>query len=252
MRNTVFVLISIVFGLIFSEGLLRVIGFGPFQNIYLGIEPPMLVSDSVLGWRSPRGKFILPPSHPSGKPATYTVLENGQRSCGEDSTNTEGEIVIVGGSFAQGWAVSDSETFACKLQQKFPSLKVVNYGTGAYGSYQSLLVLEQELQRMTSPKFVIYGFINGHESRNVAPADQLLSLSKYSKSGHVAVPFATLDKNNRIVRHPPEAHLSLPFRESLAMIHIIERFYMKIKTWKRLKQKRMVTEAILLQMDKVS
>ena len=255
MRNTILVLVSIVLGLILSECLLRANGFRPKKNVIIGNkQPSMHVPDSVLGWRNRKGKHNFPPYSPSGKPTYMTFLENGQRRSGENSTNTEGEIVIVGGSVTQGKAVSDSETYAWKLQQKFPSLKVVNYGTGGYGSYQSLLVLEQELPRMTSPKFVIYGFIAHHEDRNVATDSWLLLLSPG------AIPFATLDKNNRIVRHPPERslpfrYLSLPFRNSLAIFPFFERVYIKIKTiktWNRVKQKRMVTEAILLQMYKVS
>jgi hypothetical protein len=212
----------------------------------------MHAPDPVLGWRNKKGNYIVPPYHPSGKTIHITFLENGQRRTGVDSTNTEGEIVIVGGSASQGWAISDNETYAWKLQQKYPSLKVVNYGSGGYGSYQSLLVLEQELPRMTSPKFVLYGFIDHHEVRNVAPGIWLQTLSRYSTRGHVDVPFATLDDNNGIVRHLPEGYLSLPFRESLAIIELIERGYMKIKTRRRFNQRRAVTEAILLQMDKVS
>lgn len=254
MRNTVLVLVSIVFALILSEGLLRVIGFGPWQYNISSNSSILRVPDSVLGWRNKKGKYVIPPNHLSGKPIHLTILENGERLSGQHSTSTEGEIVIVGGSFTEGEAVDDSETYAWKLQEKFPSLKVVNYGTGGYGSYQSLLVLEQELKRMTSPKFVIYGFIIHHEVRNVAKHDWLFTISEINKSGQVRVPFATLDKNNRIVRNLPEGYLSLPFGESSALIHTIESAYMKIKTFKRSsnKQKRMVAEEILLQMDKVS
>jgi hypothetical protein len=253
MKKTITVLTSIIFALILSECLLRVIGFEPWSYESLDAnEPTMHAPDPVLGWRNKKGDYVVPPYHPSGKPIYITFQENGQRRTGVDSTNTEGEIVIVGGSCSQGWAVSDNETYAWKLQQKYPSLKVVNYGTGGYGSYQSLLVLEQELPRMTSPKFVLYGFIDHHEVRNVAPESWLRTLSSYSRRGHVDAPFATFDDNNGIVRHLPEGYLSLPLRESLAIIELIERAYFKIKTRKRFKQRRMVTEAILLQMDKVS
>ena len=37
----------------------------------------------------------------------------------------------------QGWAIDDNETYPWKLQKRYPSLNVLNYGTGGYGSYQS-------------------------------------------------------------------------------------------------------------------
>ena len=252
-KNTITVIVSTILALILSECLLRAFGYAPWSYVSRDAnEPTMHAPDPVLGWRNKEGNYIVPPYHPSGKPIYISFQENGQRRTGVDSVHTGGEIVIVGGSFTQGWAVSDNETYPWKLQQKYPSLKVVNYGTAAYGSYQSLLILEQELPRMASPKFVLYGFISQHEIRNVAHYNWLRTLSAFSKRGHVNVPFATLDDNNRIVRHPPEGYISLPFRESLSLIHRIERAYMKIKTSRRFKQKKKVTEEILLQMDKVS
>ncbi len=253
MRNMVTLLVSIILALILSECLLRAFGRNPWSYKSLDSnEPTMHAPDPVLGWRNKNGNYIVPPYHWAGKPIHITFQENGQRRTGVESTKAEGDIVIVGGSYTQGWAVSDNETYAWKLQQKYPSLKVVNYGTGGYGSYQSLLVLEQELPRMTSPKFVLYGFTDLHEERNVASHVWLRMLSEYSMRGHVNVPFATLDGNNGLVRHPPEGYLALPFRESLSLIHTIEQTYMKIKTRRRFKQKRKVTEAILLQMMNVT
>ena len=253
LKKTITVLVSIILALIFSECLLRAVGFKPWSYTSIDAnEPTMHAPDPVLGWRNKKGNYVVPPYHPSGKSTVITFQDNGQRRTGVDVSNTEGEIVVVGGSFSQGWGIRDSETYAWKLQQEYPSLKVVNYGTGGYGSYQSLLVLEQELPRMTSPKFVLYGFIDHHEVRNVASASWLRILSSYSRRGHVATPFATVDENNDIVRHLPEGYLSLPFRKSSAVIEVIERAYMRIKTMKRFKQRRIVTEAILLQMDKLS
>lgn len=251
--NTVTFFLSLILILALSEGLLRMIGFKPW--IYESMdanEPIMHEPDPVLGWRNKKGSYIVPPYHPSGKNIHVTFLENGQRYTGVNSNPIEGELVIVGGSVTQGWAISDNETYPWKLQEHYPSLNVLNYGTGAYGSYQSLLVLEQELPRLTSPKLVIYGFIAHHEVRNVAPAEWLRGLSSFSRRGHVDVPFATFDDDKGLVRYRPERYLSLPFRESLAIVALFEKAYMKIKTRKRSLQRRIVTRKVLLQMKRVS
>jgi hypothetical protein len=232
--KTFTVLTSVIFGLILSECFLRVIGYEPWRNKAIAAnEPPMHSPDPLLGWRNKKGKYIIPPYHPTERPIYITFLENGQRNTGINSTSTKGEMIIVGGSFSQGWAVGDRGTYAWKLQQKYPFLKVMNHATGGYGSYQSLLVLEQELPNMTSPKLILYGFIDHHETRNVAPGSWLRVLSEYSKRGHVDAPFATFDEDNGIVRHLPERYFELPFREFSAIISLVERVYMKIKTRKR-------------------
>lgn len=251
--KTITVLTSIILALILSECLLRVFGFEPWRYKKLDTNEPIMTEyDPVLGWRNKKGKYIVTPYNPSGKPIYMTFHGNGERLTDTDSADRKGEIVIVGGSYSQGQAVSDSETYAWKLQKKYPSLKVVNYGTGGYGGYQSLLVLERELPRMAFPKIVLYGFIGHHEVRNVVPESWLRTLSSYSRRRHVSIPYATFDNDVGMIRHPPETYLSLPFRESLALVALIEQACVKFRSRNRYKQRRMVTEAVLLQMDKIS
>jgi hypothetical protein len=105
----------------------------------------------------------------------------------------------------------------------------MNYGTSGYGTYQSLLVLENELPLLKSPVIVLYGFIRHHAARSVAGASWLEALSRFSRRGIVHVPYATLDEDGALVRHPPLAYLRLPFRGSSAMIAFIEDVYMSAK-----------------------
>lgn len=253
--TAVIVLVSLIIALALAEGLLRLIGHKPWGYALLDAnEPTVHEPDPALGWRNKQGDYLVPPYHPTGKPIHLIFLDDGRRRTRADSfkiDQTEGALVIVGGSFSQGWAVSDSATYAWKLQQRYPSLDVTNYGTGGYGSYQSLLVLERELPRLASPRLVIYGFIDDHEARNVAPASWLRILSQYSRRGHVDVPFATLDQQGNMVRHPPGRFLSLPLRESFATVALMERAYTETATRGRFEQRRKVTEAILLEMDRV-
>jgi len=139
-----------------------------------------------------------------------------------------------------------------EITEEIPFFQVLNYGTPGYGSYQSLLLLERELPHLARPKFVLYGFIEHHEVRNVALGSWLEGLSLFSRRSYVAVPFATFDPQKGLIRHPPDHYVSLPFRESFAVIPLVARAYMNVKTKQRSLQKRLVTEQILLQMNRVS
>ena len=247
-------LLSLALTIALSEVLLRAAGFQPW--VYSGKdvnEPTMHEPDPVLGWQNKAGSYLVPPYHPSGQAIQITLLENGQRRTGVNSTaDAREELVLVGDSLTQGWAISDHETYAWKLQKRFPFLKVLNYGTGGYGSYQSLLMLERELPGLTRPKFVLYGFIDHHEIRNCAAGEWLQALSSHSRRAHVDVPFVTFDAKKGLVRHSPERYPSWPFRESFASVKVLESAYMKIKTMQRCLQRRLTTEQILLQMNRVS
>jgi lysophospholipase L1-like esterase len=256
-KQTAFRVVAIVIGLLvamaLSELVLRAAGFKPWT--YTGQdanEPTMHEPDSVLGWRAKKGSYKVPPYHPSGHPIQLTFLENGRRRAGADvSAAFDAELLLVGDSFTQGWAVTDNETYAWKLQENMPRRQVLNYGTAGYGTYQSLLVLERELPRLRQP-FVLYGFNEFHEPRNVAAGSWLKSLAQFAKRSQVDVPFATLGADQKLVRHPPERYPSLPYRESLAVMALLEDTYMTVRTRSRVSDKRLVTERLLLEMDKVS
>src|SRR5262249_3793554 len=77
-------------------------------------------------------------------------------------------VLVLGCSYTQGYGVADSDTFAWKLQQRFPEFDVRNFGTGGYGSYQSLLRFRRLLRKGIVPKTVIYGFGDFHGVRDRA------------------------------------------------------------------------------------
>jgi hypothetical protein len=252
--NAVLCLFGLALVAVLTEGLLRTIGFKPWSyETKDANEPTMHEPKSELGWRNKEGNYTLPPYHSAGKAVQITFLENGlRRTSASPVRDYEGEIIIVGGSFTQGWALDDNKTYAWKLQEKYDSMNVLNYGTGGYGTYQSLLVLERELPKLASPRFTLYGFIDDHEARNVATSRWLRVLTSFSRRGQVEVPFATFDEKNGLTRQNPARYLLLPFSESSALITLCGRAYGRLVTRKRYSQKKRVTEEILLQMNRVS
>lgn len=127
---------------------------------YVGWAKP----DPVLGWRNSPGVWRADePPH-----APMTFLPDGSRVTGTPAGAAGDPIVIVGCSFAEGYGLPDNQTFAWLLQQRFPRRPILNYGTPGYGTYQSLLLLEDLIgTRKIHPAAVIYGFITLHVPRNV-------------------------------------------------------------------------------------
>ena len=168
MRNLIFsivaVIVTLTMMLALSEVALRLAGKSPWEDSGRTDDPVMHEPDAVLGWRSKAGNYEVPPRVKSGEAARLTFLENGRRVTSRKSATPDGEangipeLILVGGSFTQGWAISDDETFAWKLQERFPNLEVKNYGTGGYGTYQALLTMRRVLPQQESPKLVVYGF----------------------------------------------------------------------------------------------
>ena len=238
--------------LIGLELLLRVTGHTPWKYVVLDRnEPTVHEPDPILGWRNKEGAYTVPSYVRGGDAIDVTFLEHGRRVTGPRNHDAKEDFIIVGDSFTQGWAISDAETYSWKLQQRYPSMKIHNYGTGGYGTYQSLLVLEQQLPRLESPALVIYGFFSHNEVRNVADHEWLRILSSYSKRAHVNLPYGSVDDDGRLVRHDPERYVALPFREHSAMVAYIENLYMRMTARGRGESQRAVTEAILLEIDRL-
>jgi hypothetical protein len=245
-------LISTAFSLFAAELVLRLTGHQPWAYHRVDMnEPTMNEPDPILGWRARKGSYLVPPYDPSGAETHYSLLEGGLRKTSGGQTDTRDarpKFITVGCSFTQGWAISEEETYAWRLQEKFPGYEVLNYGTGAYGTYQSLLMLEQALPSLRNPKVVLYGFYDRHEERNVAQSARIRRLSMYSRRGHVAVPYVSLSPEGQIIRHPPEAHTASPLREYSGLVALAESAYAELRAKEGSAVKREATQRLLLQM----
>lgn len=252
--SSIAVLVSIGVLLGSGEVLLRFSGYRPWTYFEFDADEPMVYEpDAVLGWKNRQGAYHVRSHGADGKEFKVTFLACGARATEEHKNQGDErpKFIIVGGSFTQGWRISDEETFPWKLQQQFPSLNVLNYGTGGYGTYQSLLLLERVLQASGKVKAVLYGYTQWHEERNVATSDWLDALSRFSKRKHGYVPYATIDRNGTLTRHPPQGFPAWPFRESLVTVTMAEKFYMNLKTLRRSSQQTAVTQRLLIELNDV-
>ena len=244
---------SIIIITILLEVTLRFLGFEPWTYIKQDLNEPITNQyHPKIGWKPKEGIYIFPPFSKNGKYTKFTILKDGSRFSGKISGDSEVDVLFIGGSFTQGWAVDDQETFPWFFQKKLPNLKVKNYGVGGYGTYQSFLLLEEILKKKNNIKIIIYSYIKAHPSRNIGDASWLSYLNKYSRRGHLSLPYVELDKNGNLIEHEPVEYLKLPFREYSALITRLEKKIMRIKLYSKYKDKTKITQKIILEMKKLS
>jgi hypothetical protein len=177
-----------------------------------------------------------------------TNLADRSRTTGSpDGANSPG-VVLIGCSVTNGYGLSDEDTFAWKIQHAHPDLKIVNFGTAAYGTFQSLLRLERVLDESPSPRLALYGFITQHEARNVATYDWLRGLALNKRRGHAAPPYVTLGAGDSLERHPPEAFSVWPLADRLVTVRMAGDAYMHLLTYRRSAQAEEATRRLILEM----
>jgi len=186
-------------------------------------EPTVVEYDPSLGWRNKPGAYVYPGYTPDAADITVTIWPDGSRATGDREEASLERVVLLGDSFTFGWAVSDAETYAWRLHDRFSSIEFRNHGVGGYGTYQSLLVLRDLLARPTPPpRLVIYGFADWQAARNVGLAAWLRILALASRGGPVYVPYCTLGHDGTLQPHPPERYRPWPFAEHSFVVAALE------------------------------
>lgn len=218
---------------------------------HLKNEPVMHAFDPELGWTNKSGAYTVPPYSPQGSTINVTMNQNGSRKTSLENIvgDSRSAVIFVGGSYTQGWAVSDEDTFSWKLQERFPELDIANYGTGGYGTYQSFLTAKRVLKQYPEGSHFIYCLVYFHDSRNVATVSHLRALASSARRGHVLLPYVSTDENGELIYHQPEKYLTLPLRNSSALVAFVERVFMKIKTLGREEIKQKAIEKLLLEIN---
>jgi hypothetical protein len=208
-----------------AEIILRLSGAKPLP-ILSANQPTLFEPDPVLGWKSKPGKSMHGPYSPEGQKVHITILSDGSRVTSNNQEIGSYDLVFIGCSFMEGYGVSDEDTFAWKLQEKIPSLRMGNFGVGGYSTYQSLLQLRELYKHNIKPAIVIYGFLPFHNERNIAFSEWVKVLAQNSKLGHKLLPYCSMDKNGKLIEHEPAGYPLLPFGDRLALTgDFFSRFY---------------------------
>ena len=181
--------------------------------------------DPRLGWVNHPGRYTAPAAAGEDRPVTITINHDGRRAVTAQNIDTDNalreKIVLVGGSFMFGEGLSDEQTLAWKLQQRLPETDVLNYGVKAYGTYQSLLMLEKVLPGQRLTNVVVYGFMVHHIDRNLAPAYWRAMLNLHANQ-MVQMPYVTLGPDNQLIRHLPEPFTPWIAGRYLASFRVLE------------------------------
>ena len=228
--NVLIFFFSFIAAFLFVEILLRFNDQNPWGNFIVDLnEPTINQPDKIKGWDLKPGKYLFEPYSETGKKFIVSVNEDKTRFTGMPPQESLGDIAIFGGSISMGHGVDDRENYPYFLQQKIKNYTVKNYSVGGYGTYQSLLKIEEMLQENKNIKSIIVDFDNHAESKNVGDEFWLRTLTKYSKRGVVALPYASIKEDGNLKRHKPVKYLKLPLREKSTVIAKIEKRIMKYR-----------------------
>jgi hypothetical protein len=246
-------LLGLLLSLALAELGVRAAGHRPWGRGKPRAQPPIHEPDEVLGWRNRAGEFVWPEGAPGTGPIRTTFWEGGLRATATERASRDRRALVLGCSFTQGWAVSDEETYAWRLQSTLPWIEVLNYGTAAYGTYQSLLALERYLASGEAPpEIVIYGFVPFHAERNVAAPVWVRGLTQVGESAILRVPYVTLDRRLRAERHAPTSYpRSVVVEWSAAAALAFDAGY-ELSSGDRADQARPVTRALLREMRRLT
>ena len=229
---------------------LRLKGKKPFTLMPTDEDSVIVEPDPVRGWRNRPGVYTRWPARWAGDEwIKVTVWPAGNRATAQ-APREGGRVIAVGCSYMAGFAISDEETLAWKLQKIFPRLEILNYGTPGYGTYQALLLLEDYLRTSPAPQMVIYGFVDFHQQRNVAAVEWQRNIRRKGGRGHAQVPYVTLDREGRLVRHAPEAYTVWPLSRHSAAIDFLQSRLLSLRSGRSgASRQRLITAKLLVAMN---
>lgn len=249
MKNTLFSLVAaalaICLTLAAGEIIVRLSGGKPFSVTLRPAHSSWARPDPVVGWSNRPGVYLL-----DAEKREATFLAEGSRRTLPVTSPGKGVVAVVGGSYTMGMGVRDDETYTSVLQERFPSYQFVNYGSGGYGAYQSLLTLEKLLATPGDPpiKFVIYGFIGSHPERSVATPNWIFALKNLSGSLAYSPPRVSLEEG-RLIRHKDHHYQPWPLASSLAVVHFAQNKYLRYSLRNRHAYAAEATFKIIKEMD---
>ena len=250
------ILVSLAVALGIGEVATRVLGFKPWapwikDSMFINDVPIMTEKHPVRGWTNKPGEYVYGAYEVGGDPVIVTNLPDNSRRTNDRPHRPERAamtLVFAGGSNTFGTAISDHETYAWQVQEKFPDFDVYNFAVAGYGTLQSLLTLQEKLPGIPGKKIVIYGFIGHHPQRNVVDSGWVKMLAVPGKAGQLP-PYATINEDGDLEIHPVSFFTPWPLKDKLAIVNTAETAYIELQTRAREQQKYAVTEKLVLEMQ---
>lgn len=231
------------------ETALRIAGFSarelvPERFFADGETTTWSIPDPQLGWVNKAGIAV---SIELGK-APMTFWDQGRRATRDDpGRHPEGAaIMLVGGSNAQSYGVTDHESFPYLLGQRDPGLWIENFGNGGYSTAQALLMAERavsEFYGTAAPQLIILTFADSHVLRNVSDQSWVYSISD-SKGRYVSPPHFRLIGNELVFR-PFRTIDPWPLETSSALVTTVHNVWMQSVLFDSAEESVPVTQKLL-------
>ncbi len=253
MRSTwrprlILLLVAVAVGLAVGEVAARLVGIRPIAALPLPVQ--VAVEHPSLGWVNRLGVHL---SWDTGN-APMTFWPDGRRAtraAPDAPQEAVAQVALIGGSFTQGYGVADEHTFGWRLDARLPGLSVDNYGTGGYGTYQSLLLLEQLFRQADfRPGLVIYGFAAFHGERNVGAYRHVVTLR--TQVGERFAPPHVLIAQGALTRRAPFYIRGWPLEDRSALVSLVHLSQLRWTLRGREQQIEPVTQRLLARMDRLT
>ncbi len=150
---------------ILIEGALRVVQF-PYSASWTPSETALARYDGELGWTYRPNVSVTQTFGTDGRDIAMVFDSSGIRvaHAGQTFDANAPSVLWIGCSFTMGHGVLYGETFPARVGERL-GVQAVNLGVQAYGTDQSLLMLQRFMSRFNT-KVVVYTFIDDHIVRN--------------------------------------------------------------------------------------
>lgn len=167
LRNLLKTLLILVLFLAVLEGILRLVGFKPYDlpTFTFEVRPSPCFGNNDLRVNLILGKYDVA----INKELKFTATHNND-SCRITSFINKDSlpyIAVLGCSYSYGTGVSDEETYPFMLNSKLANYDIVNYSVLSYGTVQHYLQLQEIFLQEDLSEIVIINYADFHEERNL-------------------------------------------------------------------------------------
>jgi hypothetical protein len=247
LRNAALLAAAVFVSLVLGEVALRAAGRSP-PPIGVGPAPAggagfgWAEPDAVVGWKNRPGVQRWTP--PNDAPMTFLPDHRRASFAGDDRPGAR--VVLVGCSFTAGLGVADADTFAWRLNESWPALRVENHATSGWSTWQALRRAEQLVaEDGARPALVVYAYIGNHDQRNVARWQWIEGLETLRPGTHLVPPHVTLD-GDALVEQPLAILEPWPGEGRSAWIGLAHELTLRARFHRSKEMRRRVTELLLL------
>src|SRR5215204_742507 len=214
----VLALSSIIVSLVIVEVALRGLGYQPRRPPTNNQLQTWASQHAETGWINRPGTSH---STEAGRVAMHFEPDGRRSDPAGHKPESLPRVLVVGCSYTQGYGIADDQTYSHLINESLPSAELLNYGTGGYGSYQSLLRIRSYFKSPhAKTPLVIYGLFHGHPARDVAPLAWILSLT--TQDGRYLVPpNVRQERSGRFAENPGGPIDIWPLEQQTAIVALL-------------------------------